>query len=730
MQKIPLWIGISGFCLILNSSLMAIEITTPSNETLKIDITGNPFATGEDLIILADGRKLRGVLQKLPEVQLPFGSLKDSIDKVILISIEKQGDRDILRVITKDGKEYIANLPNEKIQILLGNYKKEIDLSSIQFIVSHNFDASIFQQPIVEASTPALKPETEEVEEANKPTPLFNGDEICEFPQVEITSGMPISKMPVPLFSAETQLDIPTHANIAYFPVRIYCNEDLCVFANDISIRDIPTQLWDNSISLDTPEGITLKIEPLQILNGTSDFPENITLRMIPIQIFESEDVQAAIPENVTLSFWAIRGWDDELTSILVPTIKWESESSNTEYFADASLDIPENITLKNDPIQLFDSDDVKSALPEIATVNLWPVRGWDDSLTNCSAPIIELESFHIRAFSDDNAFDLPEQIAFISETPTHTTSTILEPTVENDIPKAIELQNFPYPLFCEFDLMTPHDIVINSLSFPIFTDDLIADLPTEITPTRLPPEYWTPPTNLDIPENIKVVSLPDSILTNKWAFGIPKNVTFIEYPQPFWADDASLEIPNEIAMRDMPPRYFLDQSANRPLLSTTKTWNEKISYWWNSLAQKEKKNDEVAIVDKVRTHAVDVRRVTNAEYREFVQATGHRYPIHWEEGAIPQGMENRPVANVSYYDAVQYAQWKRKRLPTASEWQQAATQGKLEGASDFFNEWVLTEADPQKRKFKEVIQGNTPNNAVRAEKDDYNSHTGFRCYE
>ena len=76
----------------------------------------------------------------------------------------------------------------------------------------------------------------------------------------------------------------------------------------------------------------------------------------------------------------------------------------------------------------------------------------------------------------------------------------------------------------------------------------------------------------------------------------------------------------------------------------------------------------------RVAAFFVDKYEVTNAQYRAFVKATGHRAPRHWEAtGDIPEGRENHPVTYVSWDDAKAYCDWCGKRLPTEAEWEKAA---------------------------------------------------------
>ena len=77
----------------------------------------------------------------------------------------------------------------------------------------------------------------------------------------------------------------------------------------------------------------------------------------------------------------------------------------------------------------------------------------------------------------------------------------------------------------------------------------------------------------------------------------------------------------------------------------------------------------------------IDCYEVTNAEYKSFCKATGHKLPYFWNMEGFFSGDDypNHPVIGVSYYDALKYAEWCGKRLPTEAEWEIAA-RGTLTG--------------------------------------------------
>jgi formylglycine-generating enzyme required for sulfatase activity len=74
----------------------------------------------------------------------------------------------------------------------------------------------------------------------------------------------------------------------------------------------------------------------------------------------------------------------------------------------------------------------------------------------------------------------------------------------------------------------------------------------------------------------------------------------------------------------------------------------------------------------------MDRYEVTNAEFRDFLTASGyrprdpHNFLRHWK-GGFPEALADHPVTWVDLDDTRAYAAWAGKRLPTDVEWQWAA---------------------------------------------------------
>ncbi len=708
----------------------------------------------EDFIILTDGTRLYGSLDKLPSIHYSFGDLEFKVENIAAISLIKDGGNPLkIQYITSDGQNFIGDLGKGKFQIWVTEstkqdsahrMKKEIDPSIVNFIV--------------------LKERSLKMEATHKPLfflELTNGDHFSAFitDPIIVTDGWEEKSL-----NPENIIKLCFNGGLHGSVLEGKKIVDLgfhFIKGSSLSLR-LPNHKqslrlkWDQIETIQAPgQGFGSKEDQSFHADRSHSFPDELDEALMNgLQSTAADEIGAhgklllEAHGAMSLSPSALR--DFELLGMEKLTEPGPLFSALEEplWVIDISFDDSEE----------EEEDISKEQAIALDEANYQEILEWL-MFEDIQKVDVDPEEFDIAALEDDEDFNKKfpssteggeiekedrtnEIFADNSEANLEGSEKEKVETLDKDEQDLLSLfSNEPTwtleEILNDKDLYTGLDLDEETAAENKENEIAVSSSQMETasqnpeTKDEKQPEEARQPEGEEQPEVEKgdqpkadsdLLEADKKSESNDWLWGNAEKENREELtPEELSAFQALIEESDPL-IEDMGNKSSwiegVEQMAYVP--------EEDLIMLSEAQGDSPQKATFVPTVNKpmlfIKGNAFYIDRypVSNSEYEDFVAATGHQTPFHWRGGKFPVGQEKRPVVNISYEDAKAYALWTKKRLPTVFEWMRANNSSAIT-ADGHLKEWTATE--PEKGK-KEVV-GQNKMEPISEKAIEYN--LGFR---